>query len=287
MPCNSICSHLINKVNRYLKQRQPYLCAHINFSSPVVQLILRMTGIWEKMGGGGGKGLPHTRRLVLSLLQTDSGNYCYVVWFKIILISAPSHSLSPPAHTHTQPNPSHTGTERSLSGRLKMPAAHFELFSAEYYLKMHAEMTPLAEMRHNVGVVNAARRYSGEKRHRVTSYQFQGLGGGTSGWFRVQRKQTKPGRRHRLGADSLQNKHHQLCWLLIQFAWGLIQFQSPQALTTISMCRRNIQQRSQAKMKKKKEWREKCALIAYDNIWWTYDTHPRTVLHCYLFGHCT
>lgn len=79
-------------------------------------------------------------------------------------------------------------------------------------------MTRLAEMRHNVGAVNAARRYSGEKRHRVTSYQFQGLGGGTSGRFRVQRKQTTPRRRHRLGADSLQNKHHQLCWLLIQFA---------------------------------------------------------------------
>lgn len=45
MPCNSICSHLINKVNRYLKQRQPHLCTHINFSSSVVQLILRMTGI--------------------------------------------------------------------------------------------------------------------------------------------------------------------------------------------------------------------------------------------------
>lgn len=48
MPCNSICSHLINKVNRYLKQSEPYLRTHINFSLSVVELILRMTGIWEK-----------------------------------------------------------------------------------------------------------------------------------------------------------------------------------------------------------------------------------------------
>lgn len=48
----------------------------------------------------------------------------------------------------------------------------------------------------------------------------------TSGWTRLQRIQTQLRRLHELGADSLQNKRHQLCWLLTQFARGLIQFQS-------------------------------------------------------------
>lgn len=43
--CNSSYSHLINRVNRYLEQSEPYLCTRVNFLLSVVELILRTKGI--------------------------------------------------------------------------------------------------------------------------------------------------------------------------------------------------------------------------------------------------
>lgn len=98
MPCNIVCSHLINKVNRYLKQSEPCLCTHVHFHSLMWKWYKKTKNMRKE---GGKKKLPHTSHSVWSLLQTDSKNYCYVVWFKTVSISSPLDSHFP----HSQPSP--------------------------------------------------------------------------------------------------------------------------------------------------------------------------------------
>lgn len=125
---------------------------------------------------------------------------------------------------------SHTGFsfERSLSDSLKMPAELKEIIPREYYFKMSIDSC--LQKWSIMWVLSGAGRYSGEKWHCVMSYQFQ--------WLKEKHlvglgsKEHKPWLRrlHKLGADSLQNKRHQLCWLLTQFARGLTQFHSQEVL---------------------------------------------------------
>ena len=56
-----------------------------------MKLLSGTVEIW----GGKKKDLPHTTYLVLSFEQTDSRNYVYVVWLKIILICASFDSNFP------------------------------------------------------------------------------------------------------------------------------------------------------------------------------------------------
>lgn len=82
----------------------------------------------------------HTR--ILSLQQLDSGNFCCVVWYKIILIFA-AFPLHPPANTHThthQPNPP---TQAALSTdlfRQFTDARHtLRIIVREYYFKTQTD----------------------------------------------------------------------------------------------------------------------------------------------------
>lgn len=218
MPCNSICSHLINKVNRYLKQSEPYLCTHVNFLLSAVELILRMKGIWEKREK---KTSPtqvvhvwvcckQTAGITVMLL--DSKSY----WSLLLLIR-----IFP---THSQILPHRLCFWKIAFRQFKDASRTLKIILGEYYFKIRIDS------RSQKWGINVGVEWSGEirwwkmtLRHELSVSVAQRE---TSGWTRLQRTQTRLRRLHKLGADSLQNKRHQLCWLLTQFAGGLIQFQS-------------------------------------------------------------
>lgn len=201
------------------------------------------------------------------LLQTDSRNYRYVVWFKIILISAPFDSHFP----HSQPNPPTQALpfERSLFRQFKDASRAAKIILGEYYFKMRIDSARRNEAL--CGCWVERRRYGGEKWHCVMSYQFQ--------WLKEKHlvglgsKEHKPQLRrlHELGADSLQNKRHQLCWLLTQFAWGLIQFQSRESYNDLHVQKELFaMRRARIKWKGEKRWYPSYEYITLLPLWTLY-----------------
>lgn len=220
------------------------------------------------------KDLPHTSHSVLSLKQTDSRNnvtLCCLIQNHIDLRSF-WFAFSP---LTSQIFPHRLFFWKIAFRQFKDASCTRKLFSENITLKY--VLIPFAEMRHYVGVEwsGEIRRWKMTLRHELSVSVAQRE---TSGWTQLQRTQTQLRRLHKSRADSLQNKRHQLCWLLTQFARGLIQFQSQKSYS--EHVHKKLIAMQRAKIKKK--WWKKGAVTVYDNRY-----HPMNTLHCYLFGHCT
>lgn len=81
------------------------------------------------------------------------------------------------------------------------------------------------------------------------SYQFQWLKEKHLVGLGSKEHKTQLSGLHELGADSLQNKRHQLCWLLTQFAPGLIHFQNWESHNDLHVQKKSIAMR-RAKIKR-------------------------------------
>ena len=217
MPWNSSCSHLINKVNRYLKQSEP--------SCPCYSLIVwRGADIKDYRNmRKGRKERPPPHKWFSFEYAAYRQQELLLPCLKIILIFAPFDSYFP----HSQPNPP---TQALLFWKIAFrpfkDASHVpkKIVLGEYYFKIRIDS---ARRKWSImWVLSGAGRYGRWKMTLCHELSVSVAQKETSGRTRLQRTQTQLRSRHESGADSLQNKRHQLCWLLTQFARGLIQCQS-------------------------------------------------------------